>query len=255
MNVRTTSDVEALDLKIYEELGIDVKKYRNEEVVEDFVELLIFPRYVVNWVMHPILISLVLFIAGFFFLNLVHIEYFLYLVIGFVLFLTTGILFSLVFLTWKMKSDIWGIVDYSLNIMKSAVQDLSKVNHQITVENRKDVLGLLFKGVIHIVTIPLLSKVISEKVPLVGSVANKAVKKALTLISDKVKFDEANLTRELDKDSQQPSPIEAYSNSITTASNSLEKVTNISFGVVQFPLKLAFFITLFFLVIFLYLIN
>ncbi len=44
MQIRTTKDVEKLDLKIKEELGIDVSKYRNPEVAESFVDLLIFPK-------------------------------------------------------------------------------------------------------------------------------------------------------------------------------------------------------------------
>ena len=34
MKIRTARDVEKLDLKIKEELGVDVKEYRNEEAVE-----------------------------------------------------------------------------------------------------------------------------------------------------------------------------------------------------------------------------
>ena len=157
MRIRTAKDVERLDNKIKEELGIDVSKYRNEEVVENFVELLVFPRYVFFWVLRPILISIGIFIIGFFLFDLVHIEYVIYGIIGLVLFLTSGILIGLLFFTWKMKKDIWGIVNYSLEIMKSSVQDLNQVNNQVTKENKKDVLGLLFKGIMHIVTIPLKS--------------------------------------------------------------------------------------------------
>jgi len=197
MRIRTAKDVEKLDDRIKEELGIDVQKYRNEEVVESFVELLVFPEYVITWVIRPILISFVIFLIGFFIFNLVHIEYFIYGVIGLVLFLSTGVLIGLLFLTWKMKSDIWGIVDYSLKIMKSAVNDMNQVNNQITISNRKDINGLLFKGIIHIVTIPMMSKIISNKVPFVGGIVNRIVKKILVLVSDKIKFNEENLTQEL----------------------------------------------------------
>ncbi|MEM6699997.1 MAG: hypothetical protein AAF599_16460, partial [Bacteroidota bacterium] len=74
MKIRTSKDVEKLDKKIKEELGIDVQKYRNEEVVENFVQLLVFPEYVINWVIRPVLISIGIFIIGFFTLNLVHVE-------------------------------------------------------------------------------------------------------------------------------------------------------------------------------------
>ncbi|WP_405205364.1 hypothetical protein [Aquimarina sp. LLG6339-5] len=255
MRIRTKKDVEKLDHKIKEELGIDVQKYRNEEVVENFVELLVFPKYVINWVVRPVLISILIFIIGFFIFDLVHIEYVLYGIIGLILFLISGILIGLLFLIWKMKSDIWGILNYSLEIMKSAITDMVQVNNQVNEENRKDVLGLLFKGIIHIVTIPMISKVISDKVPLIGGIVNRIVKKILTLVSDKVKFDEEKLKKELNKKEGESNALKIYSNSISSATKGLEKIMNFTFGVAQFPLKIIFGIVFLLLILFLYLIN
>lgn len=44
MKVRTKKDVEKLNNRIKEELGIDVQKYRKEKVIANFVDLLIFPK-------------------------------------------------------------------------------------------------------------------------------------------------------------------------------------------------------------------
>ena len=255
MKIRTTKDVEKLDHKIKTELGIDVQKYRNEEVVESFVELLVFPEYVITWVIRPILLSILIFLIGFFIFDLVHIEYIIYGIIGLVLFLLTGILTGLLFLTSKMKSDMWGIVDYSLVIMKSAVSDMNQVNNQITKENRKDVLGLLFKGIIHIVTIPMLSKIIAEKVPFIGGFVNRVVRKVLILVSDRMKFDEENLKQELQKKEGASNALQTYSNSISLASYGLEKIMNFTFGIAQFPLKIGFGIIFLILSLFIYLIN
>lgn len=255
MKVRTKQDVEVLDQRIKDELGIDVRKYRNEEVVESFVELLIFPQYVINWGIRPILVSIVLFISGFYVLDLVHIEYVIYGIIGLLLFLALGILIGLFFLTWKMKSDMWGILNYSLEIMRSAVMDINLVNNQVNKENRKEVLGLLFNGIIHIVTIPMISKVIADKVPLIGILVNKVIKKILTLVSNKVTFDEENMPLELNKKETKSNIVNGYSNSISAAIRGLEKVENITFGIVQMPLKIGGGIVLMLLVFFLYLIN
>lgn len=255
MRIRTAKDVEKLDQKIKNELGIDVQKYRNEEVVESFVELLIFPEYVVTWVIRPILISLLIFIIGFFTLDLVHVEYVLYGVIGIVLFLVTGVLIGVLFLMGKMKWDMWGILKYSLEMMKSAVSDVNQVNNQISAENRKEVLGLVFKGIIHIVTIPMMSKIISEKVPLIGGIINFFIKKVLTLISDKVKFDEELLKEELKKTENEPTALKNYSDSISFVSLGLEKIMNITFAIAEFPLKLGTGLVLLILALFIYLIN
>ncbi|MBO0590997.1 hypothetical protein I2486_06205 [Cellulophaga sp. E16_2] len=255
MKIRTKKDVEKLDNKIKEELGIDVQKYRNEEVIENFVELLVFPKYIFNCLIRPILISILIFIVGFFIFDLVHIEYVIYGTVGLILFLITGILVGLLLLMWKMKSDMWGVVNYSLDIMKSAITDMIQVNNQVNEENRKDVLGLLFKGIIHIVTIPMISKVISDKVPFVGGIVKRIVKKILTLFSDKVKFDEEKLSQELNKKEGDSNALRIYLNSISSATTGLEKIMNFTFGVAQFPLKIVFGIILSILVLFLYLIN
>ncbi len=255
MKIRTQKDVEKLDLKIKEELGIDVQKYRNEEVVANFVDLLIFPKYVINWVIRPVLISILLYVVGFFVFSLVHIEYLIYGIFGLVLFLASGILAGLLFLTWKMKSDMWGIINYSLDIMKSAVMDINQVNNQIDKENRKDILGLLFKGIIHIITIPMVSKIIADKVPFVGRIINWMVKRILRLVANTVKFDEQKLKQELEKKEDEPGALQVYSNSIDAATTGLEKVMNITFGVAQFPIKVVLGIVFLLLVLFLYVIN
>ena len=82
---------------IRDRLGIDVQKYRNEAVVENFVELLVFPEYVIAWVIRPILIAIGIFILGFFIFDLVNVEYLNYGVIGLFLFLATGILIGFLF--------------------------------------------------------------------------------------------------------------------------------------------------------------
>lgn len=255
MKIRTPKDVEKLNIRIQEELGIQVEKYRNEEVVENFVELLVFPQYVITWIKTPILIAIVIFVIGFFLLDLVHIEYVIYALFGFILFLISGALVGLLFLIWKMKSDIFGIVNYSLDIMKSAISDLNKVNNQMTDDNKKDVLGLLFKGIVHIVTVPMISKVISDKVPFVGGVVNRVIKRILILVSDNLKFDEDNINYELNKAENEPSISQVYSNSITSVSNGLEKVMNFTFGIAQIPLKIVTAIILIILISFLYLIH
>ncbi len=255
MKIRTNKDIEKLDLKIKEELGIDVKKYRNEEVAENFSDLLVFPAYVINWVIRPILISVLIYIAGFFILNLVHVEYILYGIIGLILFIISGVLAGLLFLMWKMKSDMLGIINYSLDIMNSVVLDLNHVNTNLNKENRKDVLGLLFKGIIHIVTVPMISKIISNKVPFIGDIVNRIIKKILTLVADKINFSKKQLEQELNKKENESNILKIYSNSISSATTGIEKVLNFTFGVAKFPLKFGFGIASFILILFLYIIN
>lgn len=255
MSSSNLKEIEILDQRIREELGIDVQKYRNEDVVNNLIELLKFPEYVITWATRPIQISIVLFILGFFIFDLVHIEFILYATLGLVLFISSGVLLGMLFLCRKMKTDIWEIVEYSLGIMKSAVNDLNQLNNQITKDNRKEVLGLLFKGIIHIVTIPMVSKVISDKVPFIGRFINRIVTKILILLADKVKFDGENKQHHLVQQEPELNKIQAYSDSISSVSTGLEKIMNFTFNLSLLPLKIGFGILCSILILFLYLIN
>ena len=255
MKIRTEADVEKLDARIKKELGIDVSKYRNEEVVEDFAELLVFPEYIFNWTIRPIIASFLLFLAGFFALDLVHIEFILFGLIGFVLFIIAGTLFGLLFLTWKMKTDLLGIMDYSLDIMKLAVEDLDQVNDRITDENKKEVYGLLFKGIIHIVTIPMLSKAVSTQVPFIGGFISRFIKKVLTYFSEKITWEGLEVEQELAEAEDEPNAPSRFSKTISGASIGLNKFMDITFSIAQFPLKIVFLFSLILLIGFLYLIN
>ena len=255
MQIKNEEDLLKLENKIKDELGIDVKQYRNEEVAENIVELLILPQYIFNWIVRPILLALLIYIAGFFFLDLVHIEYLIYGIIGFGLFFFTGVLIGLLLLIWKMKSDVWSIIEYSLNMMNSAIGDLNKVNHQIDGENKKYVLGLLFQGITHIVIIPILSHGMSNKIPVVGGFLKNTIIKVLTSISDKSDFEDVQLKEELQQKETASNTYEAYEQSISKASNGIEKVMNFTFRVAQIPLWIATLFSLSILILFILLIG
>lgn len=255
MKIRTQEDVDVLDKKIKDQLGIDVRKYRNDDVVESFVALLVFPEYILTWVIRPVLIALVAFVAGFFILNLTTFEKIIYGPLGFGLFMSTGLLTGLLFLMARMRKDMWGIIDYSLGMMRAAVKDLEQVNSQIDESNRKDVMALLFKGIIHIVTIPVTSQVISERIPILGWFINPLVKKVLTIITDRVNFDEAYLNAELNRKIDEPKAIEMYTQSLSTTSIGLQKLMGVTFGLVRVPILIALVFFALTLAVFVYLIH
>ncbi len=255
MKIRSKKDVEKLDEKIKTELGIDISKYHNEEVISNFLELLIFPRYILNWAIRPILISLGAFILGYFIFNLVHIEYVLYTIIGLVLFLLVGFFSGVIFLSWKIKTDILNALTYSIDILKSVVSDINLTGDNITKENRKDILLLLFQGITHIITIPTLSNVISDKIPIIGSVIGFFIRKILTLFSNKLNIEEIELNQKLEEEKDESKILITYINSLTTTSNGLEKVLNVVTKIAQFPIKVVLFIVSMLLFFFIYLIH
>lgn len=254
MKIKTDADREQLSLKLKDELGVDLQKYADDEVVENVVDLLIFPKYIINWAIRPVLVAFALWIIGFFVVDLVHIEYIIYGTLGLFLFLLNGVLFGLVFLSWKLKRDIWGIVEYILKVMKNAVFDINQVSGQMGEGNRKEVLGLLFAGFVHVVYVPMLSGIVAEKLPLIGRFVNGIIRRTFSLIVNKADFED-DLVEEAPMELvENNKTLSAYASSIDNASNGLNSLLGISFKVVRYPFQFAFGFSFLLLALFLYLI-
>tara|TARA_B100001287_G_C22686402_1_gene533934 strand:+ start:6098 stop:6853 length:756 start_codon:yes stop_codon:yes gene_type:complete len=251
MEIKSKKDIEVLEKRIIDELGIDLKRYQNEEVAQKFLEIIDFQNYVIKWTIRPLLISLIIFIVGFFILDLGVLGYLFYGIVGLILFFLSGFIAGLLFLIKKIKWDVQDIIDYSFEIMETALNDLGKIDKEKT----KNVLDLLFKGVIHIIAFPTVAKIISEEVPIIDKIINNIIYKILTSISNKVKFNNDNLSEETDKKVSSSKSTDRYLSSISFAKSGLEKIITLIFSIVKFPFKIWLGIILTILVVFLFLIN
>lgn len=228
MKIRTEKDVEALDVKLKTDLGIDVSKYRNPEVAEKFVDLLVFPQFVLNWTIRPILISLFLYVLGFYLLDLNAVSIVLYGILGFVLFLLNGLFVGILLVLWRLKKDIYSIIEYSLTIMKDCVKDLKQVNLSSSKEKKKENLSLIFLGVTHIVTIPMVNTALSNKVPLIGGIVNGVIKKPLRLVASKISFESEERANGKEIVSEDPKAVvSSYIKTIDASIAGLDKVLTI----------------------------
>ena len=88
---------------------------------------------------------------------------------------------------------------------------------------------MLFKGIIHIVTIPTLSKVIIDKVPFVAGLVNEIVKRVLILVTEKIKFSSEELEHNVTKNKSQLNANQTNKSPITSVSTGLAKVMNFNF--------------------------
>lgn len=254
MKIRTQKDIEALDEKIKEELGIELKKYQNDEIAESIVELLIFPQYVINWGIRPILVALLLYIVGYWVVDLTGIDYVFYGIFGLVFFVINGVVGGILFLMIKMKSDFLKILQYSLDILRSCVEDLRTAGGKVTAGNKKEVLALLFKGVICIVMIPTISKAVSDRIFIIGGILKGIMRRMLFLASDRIKFDDSALNLALQEETDPSKVLKIYVQLITHARSGLSKIVGISMSVVQLPVKLVFGLVFSMLVLLLYLV-
>jgi hypothetical protein len=240
MKIRTQADIDALDQKIKAELGVDVRKYRDEEVIEAISGLLVFPLYVVSWTVRPMILAFLLYIVGFFLVDLIHIQYLLYAVFGLVLALLTGLFAGLLYLTVRFKSDLEGIMNYSMGILKGIVEDMDKLNTTTHAGNRKEVLQLLFLGVMHIITIPAVSQVIGNRVPFIGGLVTGLVRRVLTKVAGLFKWNEKSLRDATTKAGDEGKILPAYLAGVTGFQGVMGKVLNVGVKVVQFPILFVF---------------
>ncbi len=255
MKIRTAEDVAKLDARIKNELGVDVSQYRNEEVIENFTSLLVFPEFVMKWTIRPVLFALLFYGLGFFALDLVKLQYIIYAIIGGILFLSSGIFLGLLLLIWKMKKDIGGVMHYSMDILKLAAEDFKEVNSHVNDDNKREAYALLFKGIIHIVSIPILSEVLAGRIPIVGKFFGGLTKKILTRFSEKLDFESFNVEEEIVLDKKGSTAPSRISKTLTSASGGLNKILNTVFKVAQLPIFILFMLSVLLLFLFIQIIN
>ncbi len=245
--IRTEEDVQLLEDKLKNDLGIDVRKYRNPEVAEKFVDLLVFPQYVIKWVLIPILAVLLLYLLGFEVLILNDGWMLIYSIFGFLLFLINGVFFGLILVMRKFKADMYSVIEYSLIIMKDCITDLRQVHETTNGENRKDTLNLLFLGITHIVTIPMVTVAIRNKIPLIGGLISDLIKRALRLIASRMKFDYAVEKVGVNMEDNPERVTNTYINSIDQTMRKLNRLLTVILRIGQVPILILTLITLSFL--------
>lgn len=254
MKIKNKKDIEELQDTISRELGVDITKYRDEEVADNLVDLLVFPKYIVKWIARPVLISFILFIIGFFVIDLVHIQYLIYGIVGLVLFLIVGIFAGVLNLSRKLNEDLESISDYSLGVLKNSMLDIGDVGGRINKNNIKDVVSMLFKGVIHLVTLPMLGKAIDNKVPLASGLVKLVVERSLGGIANRLTFDDENIDESIINVDGESKFVSNYLSTIDKAGKGIGGTLSTVSKIIRTPFRIGLYLALFFLIIFIYLI-
>ncbi len=243
MKIRNEKDVSKLDQKIQDELGIDIKLYRNPEVIANVVEMIAFPKFVVKWISRPILISFLLFIAGFFVIELYHILYVIYGIFGLIFFLLCGLTSGILVVILKIRKDIYDLVSYMLDVLKKCVTDARDVHVRMKDSQKaSSVLGLLFLGLTHIVFIPTATGVINKKIPKGGFISKWLVKKVLRVVTNRIKFKdiEEDPNAKGNTNDKVGGALQRYIKIVDGTKSVLQKIISGAFSVVEFPVIIAF---------------
>jgi hypothetical protein len=249
------SRAEWLQLQIQQELGIDMRRYASEEAVATLADLLSFPQYVLAYMLRPLGGALLLFALGFVFLDLAHIEYLLYLLLVPGLLLATALLFGLLALGWKIERDLRGVLEYTLGMLGSAFGDVQRAGAGIRQGNFRYTLTLLFQGTMHIVTIPTVSQVLSDRIPLIGSLFSRFIGRALSYLVDRFGQIEEVATTIAAAHENPQRWLAAFEASVQGLEQGLARLLNLSLRIAQLPLKIAFGLCLSMLVVVVWLLH
>lgn len=256
MKIKTQNDIDLLGEKIKNDFDIDVNKYRNEEVVSSFAELLIFPQYVINWGIRPIVAAFLLFLLGFLLIDLDNgLEFIIYLAFGFPLFLLCGFLFAIVFLIRRMKNDLGAIMEYSIEILKEAAGDISDFNKNLQQNDKKEGIKLLYLGIMHIVTIPSVTGAIKRNNIIVGYPLSWVIKKILTAVGNAVTVKDLENSVKVSYATKDNKYEDQVLEDVNNESNMLQKVIDMAISVIEFPFKFVFVILFLILTGLIYLIH
>ncbi|MFK7904528.1 MAG: hypothetical protein AB8B69_05365 [Chitinophagales bacterium] len=236
MKIRTQADILQLEAQIKDELDIDIRKYNNQEVRDNFIEMGESFQSIMDWQRRIGLGAMIAYMVGFSALDLKDAEYLVYGIGGFLFIGAFAFCALSVLVTIKMKFQIKKTIEFSIEIMRWCLNDLRKMEHILTPANRANTLGLLFKGTTHIITIPLLTKLVTDKVPLIGGLLKRLIRYVLTEIADHIQYDENRLKAEMEKPKAEESVIDFYLKALDLSTKFHEKTLSFFMGISLIPL-------------------
>lgn len=195
--------------------NLNLQQYQSEEVTDRIADLITFPIYVIGILIWPFLVSVVLFISGYFVLNLSGIDHIVYPLFGLPLLVSMGLFIGLVWLLSRLRDDLVSIMDYSLVVFKQAVANMQKDPNS----GSRDY-GAVFNGVMSSVILPSVRKVLENKVILVGGFVYSLVNKIVTRVTQKFVSNEPKGNTKTSSNKG----IEYYEKAIQNIKSPIEKV-------------------------------
>ena len=174
-------EIEEIACKVKSELGINLNNYRSNEIEENISKMLIFPQYFFKKVVLSVLLSLFVFLLSFFLLEFTSIGFVVYLIIGAVLFVVSGITLGFLRFLYSIESDVLSVFNFSADL----ISNILKESKDLT---KKEDFLLLYKGVVMVIVYPIVSNVIKQKAWVLAGFVNRIIYKVFNQIC-KVKFE------------------------------------------------------------------
>ena len=243
--------------RLEKETGIDFKKYRNPETVEKISDLISFHQQTTAFVLKYTAIFLIIIGARCYWFHTRGMG-----VVGIVLFLSVGIVFSLlegpslglIKLTKKAVSDGMDVVVMMLDFVKEVRQDVLSLTEKTPGAEISS--ANLVRGVSYIVFIPAVRQIVQAKLKLLAVPVNFFIgnsifylTKSLTAVMDKADSkDPGKKTVQAGSPGEQEEPeesVDKFDRLVDDAKKSVGPLADSVAGKVASPAKILFNVTLF----------
>lgn len=222
------------------EIGIDVTKYQNPEIIGKVTDLILIQNYSVKSFYKPVLISFLIYATGFFVFDFGKIGIFIYGFIGVFFFLFNGLIYGVLKLLSNLKKDLKFIINSSLDFTRNICADLNYLS--TNVKEIKNPIALVFEGIVAATVTPTLTKTF-VKIPVVGGLFMGGSDKVFIVIIDQLKKheDKSNIKKFIGTGSNQLTDVSSnIDNFINSFSGKTDNILNTGFRAFQFPIRVLF---------------
>ncbi|MBA5247844.1 hypothetical protein H1R16_05565 [Marnyiella aurantia] len=225
---------------INNDLGIDITKYKNGEVMGKVADLMLIQNYALSSMYKPILLSLAIYIFGFFVLSLEIVGFFVYGIVGLVGFFLIGLLYGIIKLLSCLKNDLLSITHFALDTTQLMISDFKTASNTVR-DDIKNPIGLVFEGAIAAFVSPFVTTQ-CRRIPLAGNILLSGSDKILNGVVANLKKQEnkydfkskfAGTTQRI---SERSSGVESF---LSTFSSNVNRVVGTSFRLIQLPFRFA----------------
>lgn len=227
--------------RINNEIGIDMTKYQNSEILDKITGLLMIQKYAISSLVKPTVISFFAFIVGFYILNLEILGVIIYTLFGSILFFFMGILYGILRLLSKLKNDLHTITNFALETTSNIIADLNHVNHHVKT-NVQQPYGLIFEGTVAALVSPAVCKALG-RIPFVGNMLITGSDKVLGIVVTNFKIQESKMNFSSflgDTEiiiTQKANLVEEFINSFSAT---VDKTIDNGFKIIHAPIKYSF---------------
>ena len=176
--------VKAINADMLRRTGVDLARYRNEELMDTMANAVTFPLFFVRSVSRSVgvflLLDVVLMVVadGGLFRTVLAVP-------GLPLALVNGVLLGLVLFVWRIRQDMDRVFAISADLTLQVMQDIATARRQVADGGFPGLLEI-FQAVNAVVVLPVVLRTLERRVPLLGGLAVKITERFFGLVDKRL---------------------------------------------------------------------